>query len=390
MGQLTLPYIDHYPAEGNDAVFELTADKDGVAIRGVAGGVDQDGNAGGPGVEGLSTQGGLGVAGHASGHDRYSPGVGVSGDADSGGVGVSGTASGTAPNETATGVYGFASEGGIGIEGDAEGNENATGVLGSAKDGGVGVRGDADGARTAVGVHGSARDGGQGVVGDADGPGGVGVYGVATHGPGVLGTALDPNQPGVLGNGLGFAPGVQGTSAKGFAMFADGPTGQALDQGGWVKAMAHIAVSKLAPVPTLDRWFNANGFGNDKPLNWLIPPEAVGVYLLDFGFSLRKRFVVATPDYARAWFVPSVPENRLTQDVKWNPDPNSYIDAGLDARALGDSQNLDVPLVMTSIHPWIDTLLQVECFALKWKPTAGGAGSADFVRANKSVTVVIF
>jgi hypothetical protein len=152
-----------------------------------------------------------------------------------------------------------------------------------------------------TGVWGTTKTARQGIYGTNQGSGdSYGVIGEVTSfpGAGVLG------QNGGSGSGTAgrsaSGPGVYGESSSGYAMVAAGHTQQARDKGGWVKAMAHIQVS------------NANGaqvahcFNSQQPA----PSSATvpcgisvyrvnaGVYNIDFGFRVRDRFAIVSPEFS--------------------------------------------------------------------------------------------
>lgn len=148
------------------------------------------------------------------------------------------------------------------------------GVIGFTQSGGIfspGVQG------TSVGA------GGVGVRGD----GTTGVYGVSTSGVGVTGQAS--------GGGIG----VYGTSTSGYAMYANGNAGQALDKGGFVKAMIYVN-----PFLPADKYIVRcyNGLTNVSTGNcgFTVTRIGTGDYKINFGpgFTVKDRFLSLTVIYS--------------------------------------------------------------------------------------------
>ena len=183
------------------------------------------------------------------------------------------------------GVYGE-SVNGIGMQGVSTSNvgvggisTSSFGVAGSSSSSyGVfgtsasnsGVRGEtASGSITSPGVHGvSTGAGGVGVRGD----GTTGVYGVSTSGVGVT-----------------------GESTTGFAVYANGNAGQALNKGGFVKAMVYV--DPFLPADQyIVRCYNGltnTSFGN---CGFTMTRDDVGRYRINFGagFNVANRFLSLT------------------------------------------------------------------------------------------------
>ena len=139
---------------------------------------------------------------------------------------------------------------------------------------GIGVYGESAATNVNVpGVYGrSAGDGGSGVLGAADVGGGRGVYGASASATGV---------------------GVYGQNPAGYAMYANGNAAQALDKGGWVKAMAWVN-----PVGDVFRCYNSTQTGSDAttpPCNISVTEFTNGGYGVDFHFDVSDRIVSVTP-----------------------------------------------------------------------------------------------
>jgi hypothetical protein len=138
----------------------------------------------------------------------------------------------------------------------------------STGNGGIGVRGDAT----------------TGVYGKSTSNSGVGVYGETTMGNAVYG----------LSHRAEFAAVAGQNDQGGYAMYADGNTGQARDKGGWVKAMAYINTDR-----SMIRCFNSTLAGSAAttvPCGFK-PGGVVGEGFnpIDFGFRVDDRFISVTP-----------------------------------------------------------------------------------------------
>lgn len=123
-----------------------------------------------------------------------------------------------------------------------------------------------------------------------------GIYGETTFagsGNGVHGKSNYGLASGVFGENTGGGYGVAGRANGGWAMLADGNVRQALDKGGWVKAMAYVQSGG-----DVIRCFNSQLAPNSvstPPCGLTVNHEATGMYSVDFGFDVSNRFFVATP-----------------------------------------------------------------------------------------------
>jgi len=104
----------------------------------------------------------------------------------------------------------------------------------------------------------------------------------STNGSGVFGESTGASGVGVYGN----APG------GGYAMFANGNTGQARDKGGFVKAMAYINRDG-----TIGRCYNGLTGSSSGNCGFAATHILLGLYTVDFGFQVNDRFTVATSDH---------------------------------------------------------------------------------------------
>jgi hypothetical protein len=114
------------------------------------------------------------------------------------------------------------------------------------------------------------------IYGNALGIGGVGVYGRAPNAGGI----------GVLGS----------AGAGSTAVHADGNVTQALDKGGFVKAMAYIDPF-LPSGQYVVRCYNSSQAGNSSstfPCGITVTRSSTGFYTIDFGFNVEGRFISLT------------------------------------------------------------------------------------------------
>ena len=294
---------------------------------------------GGPGVWGESTAGD-GMHGHTSAGSGKS---GVAGLGDGGNNGVYGSSG------TGTGLFGT-SLGGNGVYGETHGTttsgvqgvgfSNANGVFGSSTTGsGVyGATKGVSGQSGAAGVWGNTHDyfgvwgtsvAGDGVHGNSTTSSGV--YGLSASGAGVWGesTGYDAvhghtsnaagNTSGVAGfgdgdnngtfgissggNGVaGFSSsgtGVYAHSTLGYGMATDGSAQQARNQGGWVKAMAHVVPVGAGGTggQTITRCFNSTLSAlsaTTPPCGFTEGEPQTGTVTIDFGFQVDDRFYTAS------------------------------------------------------------------------------------------------
>jgi hypothetical protein len=294
---------------------------------------------GGPGVWGEASAGD-GVHGHTSATSGKS---GVAGLADGSNYGVYG-ASGTG-----TAIFGT-SLGGSGVYGESHGNGTFNGVQGVGFTSNTGVLGASS---TGSGVHGttkgvSGQSGAAGVWGDThdyygvwgtsvagDGvhgnsttasgvygiSGGAGVWGESTAYDAVHGHTSNPNgnTSGVAGFGdganngtfgistsgsgvAGFSTsgsGVYAHSTSGYGMVTDGPTQQARNQTGWVKAIAYVKPVGAGGTPqhTILRCFNSTlpaAQASTPPCGFVEGEPRTGSVTVDFGFKVDDRFVTVS------------------------------------------------------------------------------------------------
>src|SRR5262249_42488408 len=109
------------------------------------------------------------------------------------------------------------------------------------------------------------------------------VYGTTTtQGSGVVGESTAPAGFGVYGQ----------NTAGGLAMFANGNAGQARDKGGWAKAM--ILVNHDGSVA---RCYNGITGASAGSCGFAVTNPSLGAYVVDFGFEVDDRFLVATSFY---------------------------------------------------------------------------------------------
>ena len=205
--------------------------------------------------------------------------VGLS-DVGSGVYGRSGAASG----ETgAAGVWGDTTKyfgvwgtsvSADGVHGDSR---SSSGVFGGSQSG-AGVWGESAGFD---GLHGHTSSGtASGVAGFGD-SNSAGVFGLSQSGNGVFGTS----------NG---GDGVFGHSDSAYGMATDGPTQQARNAGGWVKAMALVDTASH----TILRCFNsvATQLGDPSrvPCFMSISAAGTGGVAIDFDFVVNDRFILTS------------------------------------------------------------------------------------------------
>jgi hypothetical protein len=282
------------------------------------------------GVEGLNSGNGRGVYGQSTG----GPGVygnstnqyGVWGIGSYGvvGGGTTGGVWASTGNAAGAGVFGQNTATGIGVEGLAPGGIGVHGYHRATIGTGPGVFGETNSTQTnsygilakanatnqnrdvaalrainyntnqyGMGVWGSIAGSGWGVLGEA-GNNGVGVIGkLGGPGIGVYGLA---GQAGVGVRGIGGKTGVfgQATDSGGYAFAAQGDAGQNRTAGGWVKAMAYIDPAQPAGQQVV-RCFNSQLPSQDN-CGILAGGSAVGVWDVNFGFSVEDRFVMVTPE----------------------------------------------------------------------------------------------
>lgn len=187
---------------------------------------------------------------------------------------------------------------GTGISTDGDGvygvSSRATGVFGE----GVAGNGVAGTATQGVGVYGLNTGTNAGVFGESSGYDGVHGHTSAAAAAGVAGFG-DNNSIGVLGGG-NAGPGVKGVSTSGYAMVADGPVQQTLNQNGWVKAMLRVERddATLQGAQKISRCFNSLLPANTAsipPCGFLLQEGIRGATSIAFGFSVYDRFLSATP-----------------------------------------------------------------------------------------------
>ncbi len=204
------------------------------------------------GVRGVNLSTGVDGSG-VSGSSTNGPGVN---GASTSGNGVKGTSTNSA------GVYGISTSG-SGLYGSSTNSNGVYGQTAAANQPGV------KGVNTA--------SSGIGVRGEANAAGGVGVWGQGNANTGVYGLST---------NGIG----VWGQSTSGPAMRADGNAVQAGDKGGWVKAMAVVRGDGVI----LNCYSGVTG-ASSNGCGFSVNHWTAGGYGIDFGFSIRNRFVSITP-----------------------------------------------------------------------------------------------
>jgi hypothetical protein len=116
-----------------------------------------------------------------------------------------------------------------------------------------------------------------------------------------IGTAIDgittTNGSGVFGESTGASGfGVYGRNlTNGFAMYADGNAGQAIEKGGFVKAMAFVKPNFGSP-PTIVRCYNGVTGQSSNGCGFLAAGDQKDdKIVVDFGFLVINRFVTMTP-----------------------------------------------------------------------------------------------
>jgi hypothetical protein len=149
------------------------------------------------------------------------------------------------------------------------------------------------------------------------GAGGIGVYGTSTtqqaiwgettatgyangSGPdGVHGVTHSNAGSGVGGlNTADGGVGVWGEAPTGFGFYTPNNVQQARSAGGWVKAMLYVNAD-TAPY-SIVRCFNSSLAGpaaTQPPCGFNYLEKTFGMHMLDFGFEVDDRFVIATPHH---------------------------------------------------------------------------------------------
>ncbi len=193
-------------------------------------------------------------------------------------VGVYGSTA--AKTTTSPGVLGVSTGfGGVGVRGDG-----TTGVLGnSTSAGGVGVTGTGQ-----TGVAGISTNG-SGVSGNSTNASGI--YGESTNGAGV--TARSQAGSGLSGySATGI--GVQASAGSGYAIYADGNAGQALDKGGFAKAL--IRVDSTGTITACYNSQLPDGGASVAGCRFKVKVRntETAPYVVTFPFKVRERFVVVT------------------------------------------------------------------------------------------------
>jgi hypothetical protein len=243
------------------------------------------------GVYGNNTGGGKGVFG-ASATGQGVAGATTSGTAiygqSSTGSGVYGATKGVSGSSGAAGVWGNSHDyygvWGTSVVGDGvHGNSSsASGTYGLSATG-AGAWGESTGYD---GVHGHTSNSNgntSGVAGFGDGNNN-GTFGISGSGIGVNGTSTS-------------GTGVFGHSNTGYGMVTDGPASQALNQGGWVKAMVHVNTDGNNYF--IDRCFNSQlpaSIASAPPCGFSIPAQSNGTFYVNFGFDITQRFVHVQPE----------------------------------------------------------------------------------------------
>ena len=222
----------------------------------------------GQGVVGASTSG-SGLTGTSStGNGVYGSTKGVSGQAGAAGV--------WGDSHDYYGVWGT-SVAGDGVHGTSS---TSSGVFGIS--GGAGVWGEST-AYDAVHGHTSNPSGNtSGVAGFGDGNNN-GTFGISTNGNGVAGYST---------NGTG----VYAHSNTGYGMATDGAASQAINQGGWVKAMALVNFDGTNYY--IDECFNSQlpaSQSSTPPCGISLPYFQTGQFYINFGFDISHRFPHVQP-----------------------------------------------------------------------------------------------
>lgn len=173
--------------------------------------------------------------------------------------------------------------------------------LHSLSNSGVGVRGETAAFNTFTNA---------GVVGRSTGFGGIGIIGEAhqDNSWGIYGVSQSPTGVGVYGQSAGFA------------LYANGHTGQARDKGGWAKALV-----ALNPDGTISRCYNGVTRTTSGTCGFVSGRAgAAGQYFVDFGFNVTDRFIAVT-----AISTPSVPSAKaLLNEPIGNRANVTYLDPG--------------------------------------------------------------
>ena len=146
------------------------------------------------------------------------------------------------------------------------------------------------------GVEGTSTEG-IGVKGTNRSHDGVGIFGVNTKGSGIgvrgLATGSEVGGRGVSGEAKGsLGIGVYGEGSA-YAMYAKGNVAQDPKAGGWIKAMALVDFRGI-----IARCYNSTILGDAAaipPCGFQVSRADQGLYVIDFGFRVRERFVSITP-----------------------------------------------------------------------------------------------
>ncbi|MEP6938231.1 MAG: hypothetical protein ABI846_00585 [Rudaea sp.] len=241
------------------------------------------------GVYGKNTGGGKGVFGVSA------TGVAVAGQSTSG-TGAAGNSS------TGSGVYGQTAgksgqSGAAGVWGDTHDYYGVwgTSVAGDGvhgNSGGAGVWGESTGYDGLHGHTSNPAGNASGAAGFGDGAN-SGVSGFSGTGNGVQGLSSGGAASGVYGhNTSGY--GVYGRSDSGYAIGTDGPTFQARNQPGLIKALLDVDPQNERIV----RCFNSQRPANTAsipPCGFTLQEPAAGQVVVDFGFQVNDRFFSALP-----------------------------------------------------------------------------------------------
>jgi len=151
-----------------------------------------------------------------------------------------------------------------------------------------------------------------------DGGSGLGVYGTssgaliggvegdnsAASGIGVIGKANAASSVGVYGrsdNGVG----VNGISANGFAIRADGNAYQQRDKGGWAKAMLYVdADGNIEGCYNSQTGASLTGGTTHDGCGFHVDQQSTGFYMITSPFQVNDRFAIVSPEPANI-FTPS-------------------------------------------------------------------------------------
>jgi hypothetical protein len=113
---------------------------------------------------------------------------------------------------------------------------------------------------------------------------------VSSQGNALIGTSSGSGFASVFGENTSLSGGfgVYGKGVSGYALFAEGHTGQSRDKGGLVKAMAYVSEAGAVV-----RCFNST---NVSPLiancGFNVTHTLTGRYVVNFGFVVTDRFVI--------------------------------------------------------------------------------------------------